>query len=327
MKLLRFIRCLAFALGLTWACGVASAIDLATLATRVEWNASVFHTAIVCDQPGRPTVVLPEIITQKVQESYRTNGLAYYQDTLSMSEREGRAISESYRLPTNYYGQVYRYSLPNDNSRFLFVYSQIENEVSSLVSFCLYDFAKDQASATSVTQSTWCLDPGIESGMATNRLGDPYITFADIDEDGVPEVVSYEADHAGTDDWQLYYHYYRVENDLALKCVLTQPAEVLVFVPGRHRGYLRSRLVPLGNNRVRIEVYTWTLSPLEDGTLVASYTCERRAPNLPFAAIERRFERIPELNLWKRELGFFDHGLGWSESRAAHSPPKTNGGE
>jgi len=322
MRSVGFIRRLASAVGLSWACGVASAIDLATLATRVEWNASAFRTAIACDQPGRPTVALPEVITQKVRESFRTNGLVYIQSALSYSEREDHASLESYRVPTNHCGQVYRYTLPNDKSRFLFVYAQKAGG-EQLVEFWIYDSAKDQASATSVTQDTMWLELGIESGTTTNWLGDPYITFADIDQDGVQEVVSYEAAHAGPGDGQLYYHYYRVENDLTLKRVLTQPAEVVVFEPARYEGWLRSRLVPLGNDRVRIEVFTRRISPFEDGTLVATYTCERRAPNLPFAAIERRVERIIEAEPWKKYcLGFFDRALGLSESRAAPDSSK-----
>ena len=322
MKPLRFIRCLAFALGLSWACGVASAIDLATLATRVEWNASAFRTAIVCDPPGRPTVALPEVITQKVQASFRTNALEYWQRGLSYTERLDHVSLESYSLPTNDYGQVYRYTLPNDKSRFLFSYAQKVCEGSLQVEFWIYDSSKGQASATSVTQNTWCLDSKIESGIVTNRFGDPYVTFVDIDQDGVPEVVSYEAEHAGTEDWQLYYHYYRVDADLSLNRVLTRPAEVCVFVPHQYEGWLRSQLVSLPNHRVRIEVYAWNLSPLEDGTVVASYTCERRASNKPFDLIERRVEQIAETKLWKHFLDFFDRALGPLESGAAPVSPR-----
>ena len=88
MRSARSIRCVLSALGLSWFCGIAGAVDLATLEARIQWNAPAFRTAIVCDQPGRPTVTLPEVITQKVQESFRTNGLVYYQGSLSYSERD-----------------------------------------------------------------------------------------------------------------------------------------------------------------------------------------------------------------------------------------------
>lgn len=323
MLSLKFMRCPLFSVGLSWACGLACGIDRATLEAGVQWNASAFRTAIVCDEPGRLTVALPEVITQKVQESFQTNGLDYWRRALSYSEREDHVSLESYRLPTNYYGQVYRYTFPNNKSRFLFVYSQIGTEISRRVSFWIYDSAKGRASVSSAAQSTRWLDPGIENGTSTNRLGDPYITFVDIDRDGVPEVVSCEAKHAGTDDWQLYYHYYGVDTDLSLTRVLTRPAEVFVFAPRGRGGWLRSRLVPLGNGRVRIEVCAWKLSPLKDGTVVASYTCEHRASNPAFEPVECRVETNFELDPLLHSLGFFDHALGLAESRVKQSYRET----
>jgi len=319
METLRFIRRLLIGVGLGCAGGVASALDLATLESRVQWDAPAFRTAIVCDQPGRPTVALPEVITQKVQESFKQHALVYYHGAISYSESVEHKSLESYSLPTNYYGTVYRYAFPGQKTRILFAYAQIESEISRRVTFWIYDTSNGQASATSVAQSTQWLDsPDNEDGTSTNHLGDPYVTFLDIDRDGVPEVVSYEAGHAGTDDHRLYYHYYRVNADLGLQRVLTRPAFVYVYEPHRNLGgSLRSQLVALPNQRIRIEVYAWELPPVKDGTLVAAYTCERRGSNRPFVLIERRIETIPELDHWKRGIGFFDHALGSLESRTA----------
>jgi len=294
------------------------------LESRVQWDAPAFRTAIVCDQPGRPTVELPEVITQKVQESFKKHALVYFHSAISDSESVEHKSLESFSLPTNYYGTVYRYTFPGPKTRLLFAYAQMESETSRLVTFWIYDASNRQASATSVAQSTRCLSlPDIEDGTGTNHLGDPYVTFLDIDRDGVPEVVSYEADHAGTDDYRLYYHYYRVDTDLALQRVLTRPAFVYVYEPHQNLGgSLRSQLVALPNQRLRIEVYAWRLPPLKDGALVAAYTCERRAPKQPYALIERRIESIPELDHWKRGIGFFDLAYGSLESRTAPFPPR-----
>jgi hypothetical protein len=45
------------------------------------------------------------------------------------------------------------------------------------------------------------------------------VSFQDISGDRIPEIVSFEAEHGGTDDWQEYYHYYEVTPELSLKRV------------------------------------------------------------------------------------------------------------
>jgi hypothetical protein len=134
------------------------------------------------------------------------------------------------------------------------------------------------------------------------------VSFQDINGDGIPEIVSFEAAHNGTDDWREYYHYYAVTPELSLKRVLTRPAYACVPVPGQKaNASLYSQWTPLGKGRLRIEVLASGLPSVTDGARLAAYTCEQTSPTLPFAVTARRFEDQSGAQSWARS--FFGRAL------------------
>jgi hypothetical protein len=252
-------------------------------ATDVAW----FQVTTVCDEPGRPEVGVPE----KVQSAF----LAYVEDNYSRPAGQGS-------------DRLYRYSLPRQPRRFLYLHEHDMPTSGERVTFWLYDAATHTISRNPPAQHTRWLAPEIATGTVTNRFGDPYVSFRDITGDGIPEIVSFEAEHSGTDDWQQYYHYYQFTSELSLKRILTRPVYVCVHVPDRPNGSLHSKWAQLGEGRLRIDVFASGLPSIRDGARVATYTCEQSATALPFALTAHRLEH--ELGIQSWALDFFMRTLG-----------------
>ena len=170
---------------------------------------------------------------------------------------------------------VFQIALP-DRSQLLFVFVDRYPGGTNSYNFALYD-----PNTIAVTQNPITLSgSAIYSG--DNLLKKPFISFDDIDQDGLSELVIQERFHCGTECDSVIYHYYQINTDLSLKLIFDRPTNIVDYCDG-NKCMILKKLKKLSNGRIKLEV----MANIKNSKpkLVGEITYARKDMKSPFEAV------------------------------------------